>query len=76
MTMEFFDASDFVTDRKHRISLHESRRRLNMRSTEISKLKKRVAELARQRKELRQENKMLAGMVNAIRNVLQKGSAK
>ena len=74
--MEIFDASEFVTDRKHRISLHESRRRLNMRSTEISRLKKRVAELTRQLKELRQENKMLAGIVNAMRNVLQEGGAK
>ena len=47
-----------------------------MRSTEISKLKKRVEELTRRLKELRQENKMLAGMVNAIRNVLQEGGAK
>ncbi len=76
MKVEIFDASDFVTDRKHKISLHESRRRLNMRSAEIYRLKKRVAELTRQRKELRQENKMLAGIVNAIRNVLQEGDAK
>lgn len=76
MKMDIFDASDFVTDRKHRMSLHESRHRLNMRSTQISKLKKRVAELTRQRKELRLENRMLAGIVNAMRNVLQEGGAK
>ena len=72
MKMEIFDASDFVTDRKHRISVYESRRRLNMKSTEIYKLKKRVAELTRQRKELRLENRMLAGIVNAMRKVLRK----
>ena len=70
MKLEFFDAGDFATDGRHRISLRESRRRLNVKSNTISRLRKRVAELTQQRRELRLENRRLARTVDAIRRLV------
>ena len=72
--LEFFDAGDFATDGRHRISLRESRRRLNAKSSTISRLRRRVAALTRQRRELRLENRRLARTVDAIRRLVKGGA--
>ena len=54
MKLEFFDAGDFATDGRHRISLRESRRRLNTKSNTISRLRKRMVG-KRKRKEANDE---------------------
>lgn len=75
--MVIFDARDYATDSKHRISRNELIRRLNAAHRANFHLKKRVAELTRQRKELRLANKKLTNMINAVRKVLgDEGGAK
>lgn len=73
--MEIFDARDYVTDSKHRISRNELIRRLNVAHNANFRLKKRVAELTIQRKELRLANKKLTNIINAVRGLLGKEGA-
>ena len=68
--MVIFDARDYVTDRKHKISRTELIHRLNAAHNANCRLKKRVAELTGQRKELRLANKKLTNMTNAVRKLL------
>ena len=70
MKMEIFDARDYATDSRHRISRKELIRRLNAAHNANCRLKKRVAELTSQRKKLRLANKKLTNMVNAVRKLL------
>ena len=66
--MVIFDARDYATDSKHKISRNELIRRLNAAHNANFRLKKRVAELTSQRKELRLANRKLTNIVNACGN--------
>lgn len=70
--MVFFDARDYTTDSKHKISRNELIRRLNATHNANFRLKKRVAELTSQRKELRLTNRRLSNRINAVRKLLGK----
>ena len=68
--MVIFDARDYVTDSRHKISRNELIRRLNATRNANFRLKKRVAELTSRRKELRLINRRLTNMINAVRKLL------